>query len=291
MWAQSTGALEMLGFCPQLQLPGLHPSPSHYRVSPRPGPLRPGPAPPPSPLCLPTQKSQPSCPLPFSLLPYSPPPTPATASSCTDQPGWPHCGAHRGEAGRSPLRAEGAGPDSRSRVASEGRWGAGKTEGGADERGGERPRAAGGELQECTGGRGVEEPGTGRLRGGARGATQGQGAGCAQAVRPAESVSGLWGLGQGCGAGARHSPGDCAACSPRPSGRRAPAALAPDSELRSGARGAGGEAGRGERWREVGVPGRGWGGVGAGTRLPAGPAPAGPLTPFLPEVSAARPQP
>lgn len=57
-----------------------------------------------------------------------------------------------------------------------------------------------------------------------------------------------------------------------PLGRRAPAALAPDSELRSGARGArGGEAGRGERWREVGVPGRGWGGVGAGTRLPAGP--------------------
>lgn len=72
MWAQSTGALEMLGFCPQLQLPGLHPAPSHYRVSPRPGPLRPGPAPPPSPLCLPTQKSQPSCPLLFSLLPLFP---------------------------------------------------------------------------------------------------------------------------------------------------------------------------------------------------------------------------
>lgn len=152
MWAQSTGALEMLGFCPQLQLPGLHPAPSHYRVSPRPGPLRPGPAPPPSPLFLRRRSPSPAAPSHSRFYPYSPPPTPATASSCTDQPGRPHCGAHRREAGRSPRRAEGPGPDSRSRVASEGRWGAGKTERGADERGGEGPRAAGGELQECTGG-------------------------------------------------------------------------------------------------------------------------------------------
>lgn len=93
---------------------------------------------------------------------------------------------------------------------------------------------------------------TGRLRGGARGATQGQGAGCAQAVRPAESVAGLW------GGGGTHR------------GTALPAALGPRGDAHplrwlqtragSGARGAGGEAGRGERWREVGVPGRGWGG-------------------------------
>lgn len=116
----------------------------------------------------------------------------------------------------------------------------------------------------------MEERETGRLRGGARRATQGQGAGCAQAVSLSERVAGLWGPGAGVrGRGAALTGGRRCL---RPSGRRAPAALALDSGLRSGARGAGWEAGRGERRREVGVPGRGWGGVRAGTRLPAGPA-------------------
>ena len=80
-----------------------------------------------------------------------------------------------------------------------------------------------------------------------------------------------------------------------PLGRRAPAALAPDSELRSGARGArGGEAGRGERWREVGVPGGGGGGGGGGLgRALGSPRARASLSSarFFPEVYAARPQP
>ena len=52
-------------------------------------------------------------------------------------------------------------------MASEGRWGAREIERGADERGGEGPRAAGGKLRGCTGGRGVEKQETGQLPGGA----------------------------------------------------------------------------------------------------------------------------
>lgn len=60
------------------------------------------------------------------------------------------------------------------------------------------------------------------------------------------------------------------------------AALAQDSGLRSGARGADREAGSGKRRREVGVPGAGRGaGLGAGTRLPAGPHAQSILCPLL----------
>lgn len=108
MWAQSTGALEMLGFCPQLQLPGLHPAPRLFLQG----------EPPDQALCALAHHCQ--SPHAEVLAPATPshssfnlPPTPATASSCADPPGRPHCsGAHRGEAGRSGFRAERAGPDS-----------------------------------------------------------------------------------------------------------------------------------------------------------------------------------
>ena len=108
MWAQSTGALEMLGFCPQLQLPGLHPAPRLFLQG----------EPPDQALCALAHHCQ--SPHAEVLAPATPshssfnlPPTPATASSCADPPGRPHCsGAHRGEAGRSRFRAERAGPDS-----------------------------------------------------------------------------------------------------------------------------------------------------------------------------------